>query len=287
MDGFRYNPLAQFIGEHGLDHFELAMQAQYDLTQRFTAEFSIRPFIQQHADATLARLRDWTADPSEHVRRLVSEGTRPRLPWAPRLRAFMDDPSPVVELLELLRNDPSEYVRRSVANNINDIAKDHPDVAIDIARRWWPDTGCPEQDVRRRRLVRHGLRTLLKAGDRNALDVLGYAAGSPVLVRAATVDPPRPMIGESVRCSVELHNGEAEAHRVLVDFRVWFVKANGSASPKVFKGTEAEIEAGATVTVSKKLSLQQHSTRTHHPGDHVVEVLVNGEARPVGTFVLR
>jgi len=287
VEVFRYNPLAQFIGAYGLDDFELAMQAQHELTQRFTAEFSIRPFIERHPDATLARLREWTADPSEHVRRLVSEGTRPRLPWAPRLRMFMSDPTPVVELLDLLRDDPSEYVRRSVANNINDIAKDHPDVAIDVARRWWPDTGRPDDDARRRQLVRHGLRTLVKAGDRDALDVLGYGAGSPLRLAAPTVEPERVTIGESVRCSVELHNDETEHQAVLVDFRVWFVKANGSSSPKVFKGTEADVAPGASITVSKKVSLKQHSTRTHHPGEHVVEVLVNGEAHPVGTFVLR
>lgn len=287
MEGFRYMPLVQFVAAEGLDHFELAMHAQHELTQRFTAEFSIRSFIENHPEPTLERLRLWTSDPSEHVRRLVSEGTRPRLPWAPRLRAFMRDPAPVVDLLEPLRDDPSEYVRRSVANNINDIAKDHPDVAIDIARRWWADTGRPDDDVRRRRLVRHGLRTLIKAGDREALDVLGYTAGSSLKIEAAAIDPEIATIGDSVRCSVELHNADDQHQAALVDFRVWFVKANGKTSPKVFKGTEADIAPGESITVSKRVSLKQHSTRTHHPGDHLVEVLVNGDARPVGRFDLR
>jgi len=286
MDGFRYMPLVQFVAAEGLDDFELSMRLQHELTQRFTAEFSIRPFLEHHTDATLERLREWTTEPSEHVRRLVSEGTRPRLPWAPRLRRFMDDPTPVVELLELLRDDESEYVRRSVANNINDIAKDHPDVALDIARRWWPSTGRPDLDLRRRRLIRHALRTLVKAGDRDALDVLGYATGSPLRLSGATVDPETVKIGDSVRCGVELHNDGDDRLAALVDIRVWFVKANGKTGPKVFKGAEVDLAPGEVATVSKKISLKQHSTRTHHPGRHRVEVLVNGEPKPLGHFDL-
>ncbi len=129
MAAFLYMPHLFFVARHGLDHFEDSMRAQHALTQLFTAEYSIRAFLEKHPEATLARLREWTADPSHHVRRLVSEGTRPRLPWAPRLRAFQKDPRPVLELLELLKDDPELYVRRSVANNLNDIGKDHPGAA--------------------------------------------------------------------------------------------------------------------------------------------------------------
>ena len=125
-----------FVSQYGLAHFEPSMQAQHALTQRFTAEFSIRPFLQHHPQQTLRRLSQWTQDPSEQVRRLVSEGSRPRLPWAPRLAAFQTDPRPVLQLLEQLRDDTSLYVRRSVANNLNDIGKDNPDMLMDTARRW-------------------------------------------------------------------------------------------------------------------------------------------------------
>jgi hypothetical protein len=128
---------------------------------------------------------------------------------------------------------------------------------------------------------------MIKAGDRDALDVLGFSAGSPLRLAAATVDPEQVAIGESVRCSVELHNDGPDSQSVLVDFRVWFVKSNGTTTAKVFKGAEADVAPDESITVSKKVSLQQHSTRTHHPGEHVVEVLVNGEARPVGRFEIR
>src|SRR5688572_30733780 len=151
MAAFLYMPHLFFVAQHGLDHFEDSMRAQHALTQRFTAEYSIRAFLEKHPEATLARLREWTRDPSAHVRRLVSEGTRPRLPWAPRLRAFQKDPRPVLELLELLRDDPEPYVRRSVANHLNDIAKDHPALAVEVCRRW--SAGDPPES--RRWIVGH------------------------------------------------------------------------------------------------------------------------------------
>lgn len=134
MASFFYAPHVYFVAEYGVAHWEASMHAQYELTQRFTAEFSIRAFLEHEPERTLALLKEWTSDPSPHVRRLVSEGTRPRLPWAPRLPRFQRDPSPVLELLELLKDDPSLYVRRSVANNLNDIGKDHPDLLVGIGR---------------------------------------------------------------------------------------------------------------------------------------------------------
>lgn len=279
MEGFRYLPYVFFVADHGLDHFETAMTAQYELTKRFTAEFSIRAYLEHEPEATLERLHEWARDPNVHVRRLVSEGTRPRLPWAPRLPAFQADPSPVIELLELLKDDPEEYVRRSVANNLNDIAKDHPDIAVDIARRWWSDG-----DGARRKLVQHGLRTLVKQGDPDALAILGYDPDSPIRVDSVVIDPDRVAIGGKVRIEIVLTNPGNAAAAGLVDLRVHFVKANGSTSPKVFKGAEVTTAPGETATVRKTVSIAQHSTRTHYPGTHSVEVLLNGMAHDGGSF---
>jgi 3-methyladenine DNA glycosylase AlkC len=159
MAPFLYMPHAFFVARYGLDHFEASMRAQYEITKRFTAEFSIRPFIERHREATLERLGEWARDPDPHVRRLVSEGTRPRLPWAPRLREFQRDPAPVLALLELLKDDPELYVRRSVANNLNDIGKDHPELLAQTARRWLEGA-----DANRRWLVKHALRSAVKRG---------------------------------------------------------------------------------------------------------------------------
>lgn len=281
MSGFVYLPYVFFVADHGSEEFDLAMELQYELTQLFTAEFSIRAYLVDHRDATLERLRVWAHDSSEHVRRLVSEGTRPRLPWAPRLKEFQRDPGPVIALLELLKDDPAEYVRRSVANNLNDIAKDHPDVVVAVARRWWSDG-----DDHRRRLIRHGLRTLIKKGHPGALDVLGYGLDSPAVVRGSAISPDELKIGERVRLEVDVHNPTDAEAAALVDFRIHFVKANGSTSVKVFKGGEVVLGAGDSKTIKKSVSVAQHSTRTHYPGVHLVEVSVNGRSHELGSFRL-
>lgn len=283
MATFAYWPHVKFVADQGQGDVETALRLQYELTKRFTAEFSIRAYlVGEHRDLTLDRLREWTDDPNEHVRRLVSEGTRPRLPWAPRLREFVDDPSPALALLERLRHDPAEYVRRSVANHLNDVAKDHPEIVIETCRRWWADA-----DHDGRRMIRHALRTLVKAGDLDALDVLGFGPSSPAVVESSTITPDVAEIGGSVRVEMVIANPADEAAAALVDVRVHFVKANGSTSPKVFRGSELELPPGEVATVSKKVSVRQHSTRTHHPGTHRVEALINGTIVELGSFELR
>jgi 3-methyladenine DNA glycosylase AlkC len=289
MGPFRYLPHVKFVAEHGQGHFGTAMQLQYELTKRFTAEFSIRHYlVGEHRDATLRRLREWTLDPNDHVRRLVSEGTRPRLPWAGRLQEFVRDPGPVIELLELLRHDRSEYVRRSVANNLNDIAKDHPTLVTELCARWW-DSCDPDQIGEERRMIRHALRTLVRQGDPDALDVLGFGSSSPARVRSATIEPTSVAIGGKVHIEVMIEHPEGSGVDVagaLVDLSVHFVKANGSTSAKVFKGAELQLARGRIAPVRKTISLQQRSTRTHHPGKHRVDALVNGVAVEIGAFDL-
>ena len=281
LASFLFLPHTVFVAEFGLGHFELSMQAQHALTQRFTAEFCIRPYLLHHQQATLARLRDWAQDDNAHVRRLVSEGTRPRLPWAPRLPTFQNNPQLALPLLDALKDDPSSYVRRSVANHLGDIAKDHPDLAVGTARTWLQCAPAP-----REALVRHGLRFLIKRGDAAALDALGVGHAVALDVRAARVLPARARIGDKVRIEAELHNPTPQPQRVLADLKVHYVKAHGGAAPKVFKLQTLDIAPGATVAVGKTLSLQQMTTRTHYPGAHQVELVLNGRPQPLGQFEL-
>ena len=281
MAPFVYLPHVVFVARYGLEHFEPSMRAQYELTQRFTAEFSIRPFLERHPERTLARLHEWAHDPDVHVRRLVSEGTRSRLPWAPRLRAFQRDPGPVLALLELLKDDREEYVRRSVANNLNDIGKDHPGLLVETCARW-SEGASPT----RRRLIRHALRSLVKAGDPGALAVLGFGLGATAEVRAVRIEPARSHIGDRVTIAFELVSRAAEMQPLLVDLRVHFVKANGGTSAKVFKVGSARLAPGEGTSFRKVVSLAEMTTRRHYLGEHRVEVLVNGAAYPVGAFEL-
>lgn len=281
LASFLYLPHTVFVATYGLGDFALSMQAQHALTQRFTAEFSIRPFLEQHPDATLRQLTAWTADPSAHVRRLVSEGTRPRLPWAPRLRQFQADPTPVLALLELLKDDPELYVRRSVANNLNDIGKDHPAVLADTAQAWLKDAS--EQ---RAWVVGHALRSAVKRGDSGALKVLGFGNTAQVALGQVQITPSRAVMGGGVALAFELTNTTTQVQAVLVDFCVHYVKASGQTSAKVFKLKTLTLQPGETVQLGKKLSLAEMTTRKHYPGLHRVEVLLNGQAQPLGAFEL-
>ncbi len=281
MAPFVYLPHVCFVAEFGLEHFEDSMRAQYELTQRFSAEFSIRPFLERHRDATLSRLADWVKDPSPHLRRLVSEGTRPRLPWAPRLREFQQDPRPVLALLELLKDDPSLYVRRSVANNLNDIGKDHPSLLVQTARRWMRNAS-----EERRWLVRHALRSAVKRAEPGALAVMGFGKKSEVSLGNARITPKRAVIGGSVEIAFEITSTHSQRQQVLVDFRIHFVKANGKTSPKVFKLRTIHLAPGETVHMRKSVSLAEMTTRKHYAGTHKVDAVLNGYTSSLGKFEL-
>jgi 3-methyladenine DNA glycosylase AlkC len=281
LGAFLYLPHTMYVAQYGLAHFEVSMRALHALTQRFTAEFSIRPFLEHHPDATLRQLKVWASDPSVHVRRLVSEGTRPRLPWAPRLRQFQADPVPVLALLELLKDDPELYVRRSVANNLNDIGKDHPEVLTSTAQAWLKDASAE-----RAWIVGHALRSAVKRCDSGALKVLGFGKAAQVALGGIQITPATPEMGDAVRIAFELTNTQAHTQSLLVDLAVHYVKSSGQTSPKVFKLKVLELAPGQTAQFSKKLSLAQMTTRQHYPGVHKVAVLLNGQAQPLGEFEL-
>ena len=267
-------PLAHYVGRHGLGHRDAALRALYVITQRFTGEFDVRPFLLAEPAATLATLKTWTKDPSEHVRRLVSEGTRTRLPWGIRLQPFIDDPTPVLPLLDALHRDPSPYVRRSVANNLNDLAKDHPDLVIDRIRRWAKRPG-PDHDA----LAARALRTLVKQGHPDALAVLGVASATDTITTHAFEATRRATIGDSVPLRATITNTTDDALKVVIDYAVHFRSPTGVRQPKVFKWKTFVMPAGATLTLERKHAFRDVSIRKHHPGTHRIDLLINGAAR--------
>lgn len=282
MASFYYLPHTEFVRAFGVAHFDDSMRALHALTQCFTAEFAIRPFLEHHRDATLARLAVWARDPSEHVRRLVSEGTRPRLPCAPRLREFQRDPTPVIALLQMLRDDPALYVRRSVANNLNDIYKDHPARVVTLSEEWLHAAPAP-----RRWVIQHALRSAVKRGDPAALSALGFHVASTLVMTDAQITPAQPVMGGRVTVLTTLQNPTPHAQRVVVDLVVHFVKHHGGATAKVFKLQTVELAAGEQVALRKTVSLADLTTRRHYPGVHRVELQCNGVTQPLGTFTLR
>ena len=273
-------PMTEFVARCGLAEPRRALQALHAMTQRFTAEYDVRPFLIEHPRLTWATLASWAADPSAHVRRLVSEGSRPRLPWGTQLKQLIADPSPTLPLLTALQDDPSEYVRRSVANHWNDITKDHPTLFAE-----WLERHLPGASVERRALLRRASRTLVKRGDSRVLKAWGLGRkfeGAAMLA----VEPRRASIGGSVTLSATLRSTSKRVQPLVIDYAVHHVKSNGALSVKVWKGWRVELESRQERVLHKRHSLRPVTTRRDHPGRHPVELRVNGRVVASSAFEL-
>ena len=279
MAPFFYLPHTMIVAERGLEHFDLSMRAQHELTRRFSCEASMRPYIARDPERTVAVLRRWAGDENAHVRRLVSECTRLRLPWAPRVAWLDEHPERVLELLELLRDDPSTMVRRSVANNLNDLGKLRPELLSRTCAAWLEGA-----TAERRALVEHALRSAVKRGEPEALRLLGYGKAAAVRVEKVSFEPARVRIGGRVAMSFVLRSRAKEPQDLLVDVAVHFVKANGATSPKVFKLKRVTLAPGEAVPLTASFSLKVHTTRKPNPGVHAVDVIVNGKAQRAASF---
>ncbi len=270
----------EWVARNGLGEPARALDCLHAITQRFTAEFAIRPFIDQRPEAVWPVLQRWARDPSAHVRRLASEGSRPRLPWGLRLQALVADPSPALPLLHALQDDPSAYVRRSVANHLNDIAKDHPDLVA-----AWVHEHRVGASAAREALLRHASRGLIKAGHAPTLQAWGLSQGLRGEASLA-INPAHVRVGESVALAVALRSTARAAQALVVDYAVHHVKANGGSSPKVFKGWKLELAPGEVRALQKSHSLREVTTRRLYPGLHRVVLLVNGAAVAEAAFDL-
>lgn len=270
-DGWLQWPLGQFIADHGSNHFEESLACMLELTQRFTAEFAVRPLIEAYPDKTIDRLLAWTNHPNPHVRRWCSEGIRPRLPWGRRLTALIDNPKPIFPILEDLKDDPSEYVRRSVANNLNDIAKDHPEAVIRICRKWLKNAS-----LERKRLIERALRSLVKDGNAQALGLLGFGQ-TENLTAQLTIQPDRVSIGQKVTCQATIKNEGTQPLELMVDYAVHYVRQREKTGRKVFKWTRLHLKPGEEISLAKQHPFVRTSVRALYPGEHVVELQVNGK----------
>jgi 3-methyladenine DNA glycosylase AlkC len=221
---------------------------------------------------------DWAEDKDAKVRRLASEGCRPRLPWAMALPKFKKDPSPILPILEKLKDDASEDVRRSVANNLNDISKDNPDLTLEICEKW---SGQSENTDK---IVKHACRTLLKAGNKRALAIFGYSDPSSIGVDNLSLDKKNLKIGDDLTFSFDIT--VATKSKVRLEYAVYFVKAKGKISKKVFKISEKDYGPG-TYSISRKQAFQEQTTRKHYPGTHRIAIIVNGEEKARTSFELK
>ena len=271
----------EYVARRGRDDLDLSLSAMREMTKRFSAEFSIRHFLNDFPEQTLKVMESWVLDENHHVRRLVSEGTRPKLPWAMNLPLFREKPQMILPLLEQLKDDPSEYVRRSVANNLNEMAKDHPDLVAEIAGRWMKGAS-----KNRKRLVSHACRTLIKKGHPGALEALGF--GKPN-VEVADFKLMNPVVeyGTGLEFELDLKSKAAEEQNLVLDYAIHHVKANGSLAPKVFKWKNLALGGKASHKASKLHKIKPITTRVYYPGTHKVELLINGESYGIWEFELK
>ena len=279
FDGFDHLLFADFVERFGVDDYEASIPALETFT-RSTAEFAIRPFIRKYPKRTMTQMLRWAKHRDEKVRRLASEGSRPRLPWGTALEEFKRDPGPILPILEALKDDPSETVTRSVANNLNDIARDHPDVAFEVAERWL------KASPSRKPLLKHALRGLLKKGDPRALALFDLETGARVRVTKLKVTPRRVPLGGSCALEVAGASEETSTRAVRLEYVMTYARPGGRTGQKVFQLREAELAPGEKLELTRKLSFADRSTRKHYPGRHTLTLVVNGERKRVVSFSL-
>ena len=278
FEGFEYMFFPGYVELYGLDDYETSVSALEYFTPFSTSEVSVRPFIKKYPDEMMAQMQIWAGSENHHVRRLASEGCRPRLPWAMALPAFKKDPRPVLNILEKLKNDESEYVRRSVANNLNDISKDNPEIVIETAKSWLGDN--PHTDW----IVKHACRTLLKQGEPSVMKLFGFTPPGHIRVKAFVVDESVNM-GENLAFSFTLETDGNYPGKLRIEYAVDFMKSNGKLSRKIFKVSESECPQQEKEIV-KKHSFRAITTRKHYPGQHALAVLVNGHELAYTCFEL-
>ncbi|MEP0368798.1 MAG: DNA alkylation repair protein [Cyclobacteriaceae bacterium] len=277
FDGLVY---ADFVLHHGQDHPDIALDALEIFTRLGSAEFAIRPFILKYEKLTMQRMLDWSKHENVHVRRLASEGCRPRLPWAPALPAFKRDPSPILPILENLKDDPELYVRKSVANNLNDLTKDNPELVLGLLERW-----NKEPTTNTRWIIKQALRSLIKAGDQSALAMLGYREAN---AEVKNLNFPKSVtLGDKIKITFDLTNTGKSASDLMIDYIIYHQKANGTLTPKVFKLSSLTLAPGESKQFGKQHAIKPITTRKYHAGEHQIAIQVNGKILAQNSFELK
>lgn len=277
MKGFDYWPLTEYIQLYGLEHSELSLDALKEITIPFTGEFAVRPFLIKEPQGTLNYLLECARDPHHSVRRWASEGSRPRLPWGMKLHLFIQEPTFTLPILDELKFDPELFVRKSVANHLNDIAKDHPDLVIKTLKAW-KKLAKGEDQVRLEWIIRHSLRTLIKEGNPEALKLLGADSAVKVKLSRFSLKENRLRLNERLCFEFEVASQSSKKQKLVIDYRIHFQKAGGKTSPKVFKLKTLELAAGGKISICKDHVLRVVTTRKHYWGKHALEILINGVA---------
>ena len=280
VKGFEAMVLPDYVEVFGIEYWELSLPALGYFTKYSSSEFAIRPFLVEDPDKVMVFMSQWAEDSNENVRRFASEGCRPRLPWAMALPQFKKNPGPIIPILEKLKDDDFEFVRRSVANNLNDISKDNPDIVLEICERWYG------QSHRTDWIIKHCCRSLLKAGNKRALMLFGYGDPSHMSIEKLALENTTILIGEYVRFSFQLVVAGKNESTVRLEYGIDYVKANGKHSRKIFKITENTYSPGY-YSFSRKHSFANMTTRKHYKGNHNIAVIINGKEKAKVSFEVK
>jgi 3-methyladenine DNA glycosylase AlkC len=275
LRGFAAWPVIDYVAVQGINDPALAFKVLEQLTPLFTAEFAIRPFIDQYPEQSFKQLLIWSRSQNEHVRRLASEGCRPRLPWGMQLKKLVLDPSPILPILQQLKDDESLYVRKSVANNINDITKDHPTIALALCEKWQPLASSNTQWI-----IKHGCRSLIKAGNERCLQLLGFNAAE--ISDITLTCPTQIVMGESLEFNCEFTSQKVQ--NLVVDYSIDFSRSNNKSSNKVFKIKNLNAANNERINVIKNYSFKAISTRKYYAGMHSLNIHLNGNIIATAQF---
>jgi|FLOH01.1.fsa_nt_gi 3-methyladenine DNA glycosylase AlkC len=278
FDGYMSMFFPDFVEQYGLDYWEESIAALHWMTRFGSSEFAVRPFLKADAPRFLKVMLEWTHDENEHVRRLASEGCRPLLPWAMNLPDFQRDPKPLLPILEALRSDTSEYVRRSVANNLNDISKDHPSLVLEIATAWKGKSKDGD------RLVKHACRTLLKSGDVGAMQLFGFRDAQHIVMVDFQLTEDSIPLGGTLNFAWSLYSN-TPLGKIRMEYRIDFARPHGRGARKIFQISESESNENSRAG-QRKHSFADRSTRKHYVGEHQLTLLVNGVAKAAAKFWL-
>lgn len=262
--------LDSYIEQYGLDDYETSIKAIERITQFTSCEFVTHPFIRKYPNEMMAQMLVWSKHPHWGVRRLASEGCRPRLPWAMALPDLKKDPTPILPILENLKNDPARFVRLSVANNLNDIAKDNPEIVIELAKKWYGES--KEVDW----IIKHGCRTLLKQGNPAVMVLFGLGCAENIRIADFNISTPNVKIGDSLVFSFNLLNNRETKAKIRLEYAIFYQKANGTLTKKVCKISEKDYAGNSTTPITRKHSFKVVTTRKLYPGLHQVAVIING-----------
>ena len=279
IKGFEAMTLPDYVEQYGQDHFDRSLQALAWFTRYSSAEFAIRPFMIRDQNKVIDFMFQLAGSDHEWVRRFSSEGCRPRLPWAMSLPGLQKDPSPILPILEKLVDDPSETVRRSVANNLNDISKDHPAWVINLCRKW------KGKSIETDRLIKHGLRTLLKEGRTEALRLFDYADPDQikdVQLKLARKNIP---IGSETFFGISVKNVDSGPVKLRLEYAIYYRKSNAGLSKKVYQVAEKEFGPGMH-QLKRKLTFKDMTTRKHYTGEHILSFIINGKEIARSSFHL-